>query len=575
MIEVRNYMNGISYKLTPVDTLRMVCASCIRGEPMYYVSGENEIKEKTCKNKTYKVIQDYLIFPNFNNYNSTKLFDTVLQNALKYNIDETIEVIKDCRKEYMMRNNPQIMAMQLVLFTRGTKYNEQNPNKVKDMINQIIQRPDDMYKQFEYYKEVNGSKNSLPGLVKRSWSKWLEENLTRYNAKKYLNKGHILDMIRVSHPRSSKNGIISELVETGDVKIKESEQTWENLKSGGKSWDEILKTIKIPHMALLRNLRGIFTEIKKITTARSVMKQLLDGVPGGKQFPFRYWSAYTEVKIAELTNDKVKNIILSGLEDCLQKSIENFPSLDGDTVSLCDNSGSAWGTFNSTYGSVTVATIANLSGLITAYCCKGVGKIGLFGDRLCMYTVNKKKPLLKQLDEINDNGKKAGRGTENGIWLFFNKSIRDINVYDNIFIYSDMQAGYGKLYGKNSNNYIKYSVNGSYIDVLSLLNKYRMDINGKVNFFSIQVAGYDNNVIPDNIYRGAIMQGWTGKEVCYSQELINIWNSIENGVNSSKQKRYINKQTEKIKKKNYYKNRNKERKQGLLERVKNNIPSLV
>ena len=34
-------MNGISYRINPVDTLKMISASSIFGEPQYYRAGEN------------------------------------------------------------------------------------------------------------------------------------------------------------------------------------------------------------------------------------------------------------------------------------------------------------------------------------------------------------------------------------------------------------------------------------------------------------------------------------------------------------------------------------------------------
>ena len=35
-----NYMGGISYRIDPLDTLKMVTASSIFGEPQYYRDGE-------------------------------------------------------------------------------------------------------------------------------------------------------------------------------------------------------------------------------------------------------------------------------------------------------------------------------------------------------------------------------------------------------------------------------------------------------------------------------------------------------------------------------------------------------
>ena len=49
----------------------------------------------------------------------------------------------------------------------------------------------------------------------------------------------------------------------------------------------------------------------------------------------------------------------------------------------------------------------------------------------------------------------------------------------------------------------------------------------KVNLFSVQVAGYDNSVLPENLYRGAILAGWTGKEPLYARAIIDAWDQAE------------------------------------------------
>ena len=91
-----------------------------------------------------------------------------------------------------------------------------------------------------------------------------------------------------------------------------------------------------------------------------------------------------------------------------------------------------------------------------------------------------------------------------------------------------MQAGTGGLYGENARDYLKYQwKDGRHIDVLALVNYYRKTVNPKVNVFSVQVAGYNNSVLPENLYRGALLAGWTGKEPAYAKEIIDTWNQIE------------------------------------------------
>ena len=100
--------------------------------------------------------------------------------------------------------------------------------------------------------------------------------------------------------------------------------------------------------------------------------------------------------------------------------------------------------------------------------------------------------------------------------------------YDNIFVYSDMQTGHGKLYGLRQEEYLEYRANNShYIDVLKLIETYRRLINPKVNVFMVQVAKYADTVIPETLYRSHILAGWTGAEVMYATKMNEMMDQID------------------------------------------------
>lgn len=201
---------------------------------------------------------------------------------------------------------------------------------------------------------------------------------------------------------------------------------------------------------------------------------------------------------------------------------ENMPKLPGRTICLSDNSGSAWGSFTSEYGKVTVADIGNLSSIITA-ANSDEGFVGVFGDRLTICPVSKREGVLKQAREVGAAGNKVGMSTENGIWLFFKDVIEKKEHWDNIVIYSDMQAGHGGLYGIGD-AYVKagYGCKGHYIDVAKLIAKYR-EINPKVNVTCVQTAGYDNILVPEYGYRMNFTYGWTGKELLFLDTMRKFW----------------------------------------------------
>lgn len=520
---VENFMGGNSYKLSPLQTLKIITCSSIFGEPQYYKDGLK--KESGIKN--HSTLLEYSIFKDLikDSTSATDVFTNAIDTSLDYDFKGTLDLATELRTVFYMRLNPAVIFVRASIHPKRAEFNSSDPGYMKKIGKSIAFRPDDLTNQFEYFMYINKTKNKLSSVVKRTWAEKLGE-YSRYQLNKYKGKS-LIDLVRISH---AWNNDIDELMKTGSIKVEESEKTWETLRSAGKEWKEIMETIEIPHMALLRNLRGIFKEIEDIETAKSVMEKLAAGVPGGKQFPFRYWSAYKAIEKEDDVNHK--GIILDGLENCMDVSVLNMPRLKGKTICLSDNSGSAWGQLTSEYGTVYAAEIANLSSIITGKQ-SDEGEIGLFGDRLIVEPVSKRNGLLSQLKAANavekDNDLLGG-STENGIWLFFDQAISEKKHYDNIFIYSDMQAGHGGLYGTHPDAYKEFihkKGGWRYIDVLALVSKYRKEVNAKVNVFSVQVAGYDNAILPENIYRGAILAGWTGKEPVFAKSIIDTWDEIE------------------------------------------------
>ena len=528
---VENFMGGTSYEYNPLDTLRMVTASSIFGEPQYYRDGE--FKKAGIKDGKYCVddlFAEYSILPDkYEGMKTSTVMEKIIDEALDYDFKAVIEWAAVLRNDFYMRLNPQIIMVRAAMHPKRQKFNEENPGLFSAIQKQVMSRADEPISQLEYYLFKNGSKKSVPNLLKRNWAAKIE-SATLYELHKYKNSGiGMIDTIRICHANSK---LIDELMTTGTIAVEDNNNTWEAKKAAGASWKEILSTVKMGHMALLRNLRGIFTEIDDIEVCKTVMQQLKDGVLKGKQFPFRY---FTALKMIERSDVHQKGLILDALEECIDIACDNMPKLSGKTMCLSDNSGSAWGTFNSEYGSVTVAEIDNLSSLITARN-SDEGYIGKFGDKLIVTPVSKRNGLLCQCKDISASGfNDVGGGTENGIWLFFRDAIDKKEHWDNIFIYSDQQAGHGGLYGTNE-SMGEYNRRGfgtsntgwSYVDVAKLIHEYRSKVNPKVNVFSVQTAGYDNVVIPEYGYRTNLLYGWTGKELVFADAMIRFWDGKEN-----------------------------------------------
>lgn len=524
--QVTNFMGGVSYTINPLDTLKMVSSSSIFGEPQYYRDGA--FAEARVKDGTFGInrfMTDYVLkeLDPYKGLKTSELMEKAIDEALAYDFQGTLEWAVELRKNYLMRLNPQVIMVRAAVHKNRAAFTAEHPGFFNQIQEQVMGRGDDVILQATYYLYMKRSKKEIPSILKRSWAKKIS-SLNRYELHKYRNAGiGMIDTVRLCHISGSD---IDELMRTGNLEVESGDQTWEMLRASGADWKTITDNIRMGHMALLRNLRGIFNEVENEDFCESQMDLLKRGVKNGKQFPFRYLSARRAVEGSEDIHHK--DLILKTLEDCMDLSCENLPKLKGKSAFLSDNSGSAWGTFQSEYGSVTVADIDNLSAVIGAKNSEE-GTVFLFGDTLIRVDLDDKdaeKGVLELTDSLP--GKEVGMSTECGVWLFFEEAIRTKEHWDNIFIYSDQQAGHGGLYGTDEACRIYtsqgYNAGSShYIDVAKLIDAYRREVNPYVNVYSIQTAGYNNVLVPESGYRTNILYGWTGKELVYADVMNRFW----------------------------------------------------
>lgn len=552
-MEHLNHMNGISFiPKNPMVGLEMVLYSSFLKEPSFYNPATDKDVRGLDSRQTLKSIRDnlrdYFLFPNLMFENAQdgtrksrqKIFYEICMRTLDHNFKETLELAVKARKEYHMRNSPcQLIAIAASHPKRG-EFNKKNPLFFRNIVRQVCMIPPDMISILDSWKSLKGSKSKFPSFLKKVFAD-IVMNLTPYHVNKY--RRACIDIIRLSHP--SKTSIIEELIKQGRINLKEEDMTWEILRSKGKTWEETVDILNynMPHMASLRNLRNVALQVRKEDFIQKYCQMLEKGVPYGKQFPFQYLTAYES--IINLKQEIVKNnkkyykkalrktdvdIIKKCLENCIQKSIENHPKLNGNVIILSDNSGSATNMLTSSFGTRTIADIGNLSALITALSCTGKAVIGLFGDNLIEYEVDKNLSFLENYDKIQKllgtRGKNVGLQTENGIWLFFKRAMQNPEKYhyDHFFCYSDQQAGHGGLYGCDPEIIKHWSWDCTmYVHVPKLIEHYRNTINPKINVFTVQTAGYNDSILPDTMKRCSILYGWTGKEVVYAEKMIRFF----------------------------------------------------
>lgn len=515
-----NYMGGLSYDLSPFARLYVMATSSFFGENGYYEDVRRDKKESTHRDFSKRKLGDieYIetIFGSFgaemrsmmSGKNRAEAIKEALEESLAYDAELTLRFLGWLRQKAFMRATP---AVGLAVASHSETV--RGSGKIRQFAPQILSRLDDVSNCLAFYLQEYGK--PIPNALKRALATRLS-NANGYELAKYAGKNKTVtmrDVIRLTHAHSNA---IDSFCKDELSQATEGQETWEAIVSAeGSTKEAWTKAVSVMgHMALLRNLRNL----EKVGVDESLyLDKLVQGAKMGKQLPFRYYSAITNVK---------SNAIREALEKCIDITVENLPKLLGNSLILVDNSGSAVCEHVSKLSNVSVSTCGNLMGVLTALV-SDKGKIGMFGDKIKYLPINKanRGTALGLLQAVNDLGETVGQATENGIWLALDEITRRKEKYDRIFIYSDMQAGHGGLYGFSSQKYPRYRNDSINIDVPKLVAKYRQEVSPNCKLYSVQIGGYSDNIFPEFYPNTCIMGGW-------SPELLRFVDMFEKGVTS-------------------------------------------
>lgn len=511
-----NWMGGRSFDVNdPLLRLRLAASSCFFGEPMYY-HGEEAAKPKATAAKRAPLSNEqrehlratlHAIDPvEWRGLGPAELMERAIDGALARDPEATLAEAARLRTEEHVRTTPQVILVRAAHHpaVRGT-------GLVRRWAPSIVKRGDEPAVGLAYQLHRYGK--PVPNALKKAWRDALAR-ADSYTLAKYRLASRAVktvDVVNLVHPRSPAVDALAK----GELRA--TEQTWEAIVSARGSnraaWLEALDVMG--HMALLRNLRNLLDA--NVPTERFVAK-LVAGAETGQQLPFRYWSAYCAVK------DRAPKAVLGAIEQCLKRSVGALPRFPGRLMALCDNSGSAQTTTTSTMGTVQVSTIANLTGILAGMRADE-GWLGMFGDELEARPVRAGGSVFAQLEAAEQVARGIGQNTENGVWLFWDRAIRAREHWDTVFVFSDMQAGHGGLYGTNPRAYRDWAWDdGHCIDVARLVAAYRRAVNPKVQVFLVQVAGYQDTLVPEFYDRTYVLGGWGEGLLRFAAEMASLTN---------------------------------------------------
>ena len=132
---VVNFMGGTSYQWNPVDTLKMITASSIFGEPAYYRDGEFEDASVT------KVIDGiFSVDPLFKAYmvpameqysgmKTSEVMEQAIDRALDHDFGAVLDWAVTLRRDYFMRLNPQVIMVRAAMHPGREAYTAAHPGE--------------------------------------------------------------------------------------------------------------------------------------------------------------------------------------------------------------------------------------------------------------------------------------------------------------------------------------------------------------------------------------------------------------------------------------------------------------
>jgi 60 kDa SS-A/Ro ribonucleoprotein len=358
-----------------------------------------------------------------------------------------------------------------------------------------IQRPDDMTELIAYCLSKKRVKGKLPMMVKngiaRAFSKFDEYRLAKYNRDGAVK---LRDAMFLTHPKPAgeeQAGVWQRLID-GKLAIPE---TWETQRSAGRmNWSQVLNDVFYRggktnnYMAIIRNCRNIIMSPDVTAADRKLLAQMIKdpvAIKYSKMLPFRFFSAYSELRKLDTKGIDISEILMS-LEEAAQISIGNLPRLPGTTVIAIDTSGSMEWVTVSEKSTVKFSNISVLLGMMARKICD-TAMTCTFDSNLAWKNLPD-KDILRNAHECASNG-----GATYGSLVLRDLIARGIKV-DRIIFLTDM---------------VLYE-NGSDRDSFAeLWLKYHQQ-NPGCKLYNIDLAGYGNTTIAEDMGARTI-GGWSDK----------------------------------------------------------------
>lgn len=363
------------------------------------------------------------------------------------------------RTEMHLRSVPMVLCVELAKYAAGT-------DTVSKAVSGTIQRADEITELLAYYQMANArtgtkklnrlSKQLQKGLV-ASFNKFDEYQFAKYNR---ATEVKLRDALFLVHPKAKDENQQAlfdkiatdtlaipytwetELSATGRQKFANAE---EKRKAAAATWESLVLSRKMGYMAMMRNLRNILEAGVSSECIEAVCDYLSNekAVAGSKQLPFRFLSAYRELKGV---NTRYTSAVLTALEDAVMHSARNIKGFGYNTtvVVACDVSGSMQQHISKN-SKVQLYDIGLMLGMLLQSQCKSVIS-GMFGDTWKVVNMPSWN-VLGNVMEFRRREGEVGYAT-NGYKVIDDLFARKV-IADKVMLFTDVQMYDSSLMGNS------------------------------------------------------------------------------------------------------------------------------
>lgn len=289
-----------------------------------------------------------------------------------------------------------------------------------------------------------------------------------------------------------------EMVELAD----QARATWEVVVSlfgsNPQTWSSVLP--RMGYMAVLRNLRNLVSNGISATTLATLISDR-DAVLKSKQFPFRFLAASREVANMDV-NVRDKNILLDGISQALEVSVDNIGSIPGDTIVIVDVSGSMQMAKISSHSSMSVKEAAACMAAIFVKACQNA-YVYVFANETKLLNIRKVDSVNSIMDKILSTNVGGATYAYKPIYDAIDKGIRA----DRMVLLSDLQC-YAE-HGRYSPSILGRGTSGE--SVASGFTEYRNRLNPNAWLHSVNLNAHDVTSQVPSGQRVNLMSGFSDK----------------------------------------------------------------